>query len=219
LAGLYRLTRSIDLPASTCETCVNPAFAWNHGDVQPEIAGTWLGFVGPGVLAQGAADSDVSTDHAGVRPTILALLGLRDVYLSDGRVITQALQPSALADAYKQINAPFGSFGGSILAASTRAWSATIRLTARSRRRSPGRSRGATCSARRSGRRSTPRRSRIRPSAPRRPRHGSRRRSAARRRVRAGVVAVAGRRGAHPASVVGSAECHVTFSRVGRQLR
>ena len=37
-----------DFPASTCRTCINPAFAWNHGDIQPEIAQTWLGFVGPG---------------------------------------------------------------------------------------------------------------------------------------------------------------------------
>lgn len=36
-----------DFPASTCETCINPLFAWNHGDIQKEIATTWLGFVGP----------------------------------------------------------------------------------------------------------------------------------------------------------------------------
>jgi hypothetical protein len=27
----------------------NPAFAWNHGDVTPDITQTWLGMVGPGV--------------------------------------------------------------------------------------------------------------------------------------------------------------------------
>ena len=44
-----------DFPASTCETCINPAFAWNHGDIQPEIANTWLGFVGPGVRRKGVS--------------------------------------------------------------------------------------------------------------------------------------------------------------------
>jgi hypothetical protein len=122
-----------DFPASTCLTCINPAFAWNHGDIQPEIANTWLGFVGPGVRSSG--DGTVWTDHADVRPTMLQLLGLRDGHLSDGRVVTQALAPAAisaglttnqvtveaLGDAYKQINAPFGAFGASALTSSTRA--------------------------------------------------------------------------------------------------
>jgi hypothetical protein len=47
-----------DFPASTCKTCINPAFAWNHGDIQPEIATTWLGFVGPGVNPVGTSDID-----------------------------------------------------------------------------------------------------------------------------------------------------------------
>src|SRR5204863_2070364 len=31
------------------QVIVNPGFAWNHGDVAPEINTTWLGIVGPGV--------------------------------------------------------------------------------------------------------------------------------------------------------------------------
>jgi hypothetical protein len=122
-----------DFPTSTCETCINPAFAWNHGDIQPEIASTWLGFVGPGVASQ--SDSTVWTDHTDVRPTMFALLGLHDSYQADGRVVTQALTPSAvvgtlssnkstvesLGDVYKQINAPFGQFAAAILTASTSA--------------------------------------------------------------------------------------------------
>ena len=122
-----------DFPASTCETCINPAFAWNHGDIQKEIGQTWVGFVGPGVSAQ--PDQMAFTDHTDVRPTINALLGLRDVYPSDGRVITQALVPGAVPGAlgadkpsvellgslYKQINAPFGQFSMDMLAASTKA--------------------------------------------------------------------------------------------------
>ncbi len=123
-----------DFPASTCETCVNPAFAWNHGDIQREIAHTWLGLVGPGVRRLGRTGA-VWTDHTDVRPTMLALLGLADRYEEDGRVITQALETRAYAQTltahreaverlgavYKQVNAPFGAFGRHTLAASTRA--------------------------------------------------------------------------------------------------
>ncbi len=120
-----------DFPSSTCLTCINPTFAWNHGDDQPEIAQTWMGLVGPGVKNQ--PDQTVFTDHTDVRPTILALTGIRDSYQGDGRVITQALQPGAtpaslwanlslaesLGDAYKKINAPFGAFAQAMLDVST----------------------------------------------------------------------------------------------------
>ena len=122
-----------DFPTSTCETCINPAFAWNHGDIQKEIGQTWVGFVGPGVASQ--PDQTIFTDHTDVRPTINALLGLRDVYQADGRVITQALVGSALPSAltvdqatvealgsvYKQINAPFAQFASDMLITSTKA--------------------------------------------------------------------------------------------------
>lgn len=127
----YYLT---DYPASTCKTCINPAYAWNHGDIQPEIAQTWLGFVGPGVSRQGV-DGRLWSDHADVRPTMLSLLGLRDGYLHDGRVLLEILQPWALprglradrgglirlARVYKQLNAPFGQLAQDSLAVSTRA--------------------------------------------------------------------------------------------------
>ena len=120
-----------DFPSSTCKTCVDSAFGWNHGDIQPEIANTWLGFVGPGVRHLG--EINVWTDHTDVRPTILSLLGLADSYELDGRVITEALNAYAptlaanlstverLGAAYKQLNAPFGTFGMATLSASTRA--------------------------------------------------------------------------------------------------
>jgi hypothetical protein len=124
-----------DFPASTCETCINPAFAWNHGDIQPEIAATWVGLVGPGVTAQGRTNP--WTDHADVRPTMLMLLGLQDGYVHDGRAVVEAMQPWAiphelrehpfslflLSQTYKQLNAPFGSFAKDLLTASTNALS------------------------------------------------------------------------------------------------
>jgi hypothetical protein len=124
-----------DFPASTCETCINPAFAWNHGDIQPEIASTWVGLVGPGVAPKGRTNP--WTDHADVRPTMLMLLGLQDGYVHDGRAVVEALQPWAvphelrehpfslflLSQTYKQLNAPFGSFATDLLTASTKALS------------------------------------------------------------------------------------------------
>ena len=122
-----------DFPTSTCATCVNPGFAWNHGDVQKEIGQTWIGLVGPGVA--NLPDQTVFTDHTDVRPTINALTGLPDTYEDDGRVITQALVPGAvpaaltadqstiegLGAAYKAINAPFGEFAQDMLITSTKA--------------------------------------------------------------------------------------------------
>src|SRR5256885_13391778 len=46
--------------APNCSTpCVTqqPGFAWNHGDVSPDINTTWLGIVGPGIRAQGVNSS------------------------------------------------------------------------------------------------------------------------------------------------------------------
>ena len=121
-------------PSCGGDVCVNPGFAWNHGDSQDEIGNTWLGMVGPGVKKLGV-DSSTWTDHTDVRPTMLSLLGLADSYQDDGRVVTQIVGSKALpgelgghrhtatqlGDAYKQLNAPFGSFGMDTLAASTRA--------------------------------------------------------------------------------------------------
>jgi hypothetical protein len=111
----------------------NFTFAWNHGSIEPEIATTWLGMVGPGVRNLG--NDETWADHTDVRPTMLSLLGLGDTYVHDGRVLVDQLQPWAvpqtlrspsgtlqqLGDVYKQLNAPFGSFGIDTLVASTRA--------------------------------------------------------------------------------------------------
>jgi hypothetical protein len=108
-------------------------FAWNHGGIQPEIATTWLGLAGPGVRHLG--DDSTWADHTDVRPTMLALLGLKDSYEHDGRVLIDQLDAWAvpqslrahrqtlrrLGEAYKQLNAPFGQFGMDALAISTKA--------------------------------------------------------------------------------------------------
>jgi hypothetical protein len=118
---------------SPCVT-ENPAFAWNHGDVQKEITTTWLGIVGPGVKRQGVND-DTWSDHTDIRPTILSLVGLTDDYSHDGRVLAEVIRGNSLpsgvqrnplaftllARAYKQINAPVGQFGRATLAVSTAA--------------------------------------------------------------------------------------------------
>jgi hypothetical protein len=118
----------VTIPARTSQS-----FAWNHGDIQDEIASTWIGMVGPGVDQVGV-DSTTWSDHTDVRPTILALVGLKDDYVHDGRVLTEAFSgyaiPSAvkkstsfvaLAQTYKQLNASFGMFAMDILKVSTKA--------------------------------------------------------------------------------------------------
>jgi hypothetical protein len=125
---------STSAPACGGNPCVDYHFAWNHGDVQDEIGNTWLGLVGPGVDRSGL-DSRTWSDHTDVRPTMLALLGLRDDYTLDGRVLVDSLDSNALpqslrahhetlrrlGEVYKQLNAPFGQFGQDTLQASTRA--------------------------------------------------------------------------------------------------
>jgi hypothetical protein len=131
---------------TTPTTCATPAacafipartsqsFAWNHGDIQDEIASTWIGMVGPGV-DQSATPDQTWTDHTDLRPTILSLVGLHDDYTHDGRLLSGDLSgyaiPAAvkknltgftqLADAYKQLNASFGTFAMNTLKASTHA--------------------------------------------------------------------------------------------------
>lgn len=117
----------------TFPPCVTeqPGFAWNHGNVQPDITTTWLGLVGPGI-DQAGINNNVWSDHTDIRPTILTLVGLTDDYTHDGcaRVetftgwaIPPAIKKSSsfvpLCQALKQINAPVGPFGIASLQAST----------------------------------------------------------------------------------------------------
>jgi hypothetical protein len=115
------------IPART-----NQSFAWNHGDIQDEIASTWVGYVGPGVRHLGTADP--WTDHVDLRPTILGLVGLSDDYRHDGRptweIIDRAAIPASVlvrkgqltqvGVALKQITAPFGLFAMTTLQLSTK---------------------------------------------------------------------------------------------------
>jgi hypothetical protein len=126
----FNETSSSATKSLTC-AAANPAclvedsgFAWNHGDFQKQITRTWFGMVGPGVQNQGRFDA-IFSDHTDLRPTILALVGLKDDYVHDGRVLVENLDPHvlpkavresysayvALAQAYKQVNATKGSVG------------------------------------------------------------------------------------------------------------
>jgi hypothetical protein len=111
----------------------NFTFAWNHGSIDPEIATTFLGMVGPGVRRNG--DDATWADHTDERATMLRLLGLNDSYAHDGRVLIEQLDSWAvpasmrahratlirLGDRYKQLNAPFGTFSMNMLAVSNKA--------------------------------------------------------------------------------------------------
>ncbi|HEX3669057.1 MAG TPA: hypothetical protein VHY55_07890, partial [Acidimicrobiia bacterium] len=119
------------IPARTSQS-----FAWNHGDIQDEIASTWAGYVGPGIKNLGD-EHGVWTDHTDHRPTLLTMLGLKDDYQTDGRAVTQIAHENALpvslrvhhpsleklSDSYKQLMASFGSFSMYTLVASTHALS------------------------------------------------------------------------------------------------
>jgi hypothetical protein len=132
---------------------VNSAYAYNHGDYAAEINTTWLGMVGPGVAHKGvdglgpangpnsagpnsgnvtvpgSGTTGTWTDHTDIRPTLLYLVGLKDDYVGDGRVITEDLTSvtptlsnanvEALATVYKQLNASVGLFGTATLIAAT----------------------------------------------------------------------------------------------------
>src|ERR1700730_988572 len=105
---------------------------WHHGDIQPQITTTWLGLVGPGVRHLGV-NNQIWSDHTDTRPTTLALLGLRDDYRHDGRVLLDVLDRNAveirgngealiaLGQIYKQLDAPVGAFGTAVVSADTRA--------------------------------------------------------------------------------------------------
>jgi hypothetical protein len=115
--------------------CIDSSYAWNHGDVQSVIVTTWLGLVGPGVVRNGL-DTVTWSDHTDIRPTMMFLLGLKDDYNHDGRVLVEALDGPAifhamhdsdtytqLAQAYEQINAPTGQLAMNTLVISTHALS------------------------------------------------------------------------------------------------
>jgi hypothetical protein len=121
---------------------VGTGFAWNHGDIQPDIARTFIAIAGPGVKNLGVTGPrDFFTDHVDLRPTMMTLLGLTDDYQHDGRTIVELLDPKVLPQSlrahsvallelgqtYKQINAPFGELSKSTLAVSTYAITSTSR--------------------------------------------------------------------------------------------
>jgi hypothetical protein len=113
---------------------VDPRSAFNHGTLSADVTTTWLAVAGPGVAGRGL-DAQTWVDQVDIRPTLLALTGLRDSYLHDGRVISEALQAAAeppgirnavaayesVAASLKQLDAPVGKLGILSLSAATRA--------------------------------------------------------------------------------------------------
>jgi len=119
---------------SSCFSEPSGQDAWNHGDVAPQINTTWLGLAGPGVVNE-RVDNSTWSDHTDIQPTMMALLGLKDDYVPDGRVLSDVIDSSALPPAmlanyprltqlgqvYTQLEAAVGEFGLDTLAASTQA--------------------------------------------------------------------------------------------------
>jgi hypothetical protein len=121
-------------PPPVVPVCIDYHFAWSHGDATDDIGRTWLGMAGPGIRRQGQT-SRIWSDHTDIQPTMLALVGLKNDYGPDGRVLTEFTRHDALPKGlrekrrpltelglvYKEINAPFGPLSFDVLAASTRA--------------------------------------------------------------------------------------------------
>ena len=140
----FELGNNTGCATPTDPVCEAPGFAWNHGDFQKQITQTWVAMVGPGVRQLGRHDGQF-TDHTDVRPTLMALLGLTDDYVHDGRVIAEFMQDEALprgirssrenfvelATAFKQLNAPKGELGRASLVWSNRSVTATDKVYAR----------------------------------------------------------------------------------------
>ena len=128
-------------PQNCATPCVSifSRFAWDHGYYEPNIDITWNGFVGPGVAVRGLDGPDPShgpavldpsgngtvpqysqtgtwADQPDIRPTMLHLVGLKDDYQTDGRVITEVLRrvprslngTQNLGACYKQLNSGVG---------------------------------------------------------------------------------------------------------------
>ena len=142
-----------DYPADCVST--DTGFAWDHGDYAAEINTNYVGFAGPGVKQLGVdgpgpadgpnsacpnsgqtvvADSGTTgtwVDETDIRPTEMYLLGLKDDYEHDGRVITQILTDpnhalsrpgvASLGACYKQLNSSVGQFANYTLQADTKA--------------------------------------------------------------------------------------------------
>jgi hypothetical protein len=152
--GSATCTNTTGLSSADCVQ-INNGFAWNHGDYAAEINTNYVGFAGPGVKNLGVdgpqpaagpnsagpnsgqtvvADSGTTgtwTDETDIRPTEMYLLGLKDDYEHDGRVITQILTDpnsalsrpgvASLGACYKQLNSSVGQFANDTLQADTKA--------------------------------------------------------------------------------------------------
>jgi hypothetical protein len=115
-------------------TGADPRQAYDPGYAEAGVSTGWLALAGPGV-ARRRLDATTWADEADIRPTLLALTGLRDGYGHDGRVLSEVLQTEALppgirdsqpayesvAARLKQLDAPAGRVGVLSLDVATRA--------------------------------------------------------------------------------------------------
>jgi hypothetical protein len=82
-------------------------------------------------LDTSVSNNGLWADHTDTRPTLVALTGLKDTYVSDGRALTEIMsappgttqspQFVPLAACFKQLNSSVGAFGTDTLVADTRA--------------------------------------------------------------------------------------------------
>jgi hypothetical protein len=124
----YLETEGTSCSTPNCESY--DTLVWNHGDIAPDINRSWMAFVGPGVRNLGVDTTWAS--ETDTRPTLMALLGLKDDYTHEGAVLTELLDPrefprsltspryGQLANIYTALESPVGPFGLATLTVSTR---------------------------------------------------------------------------------------------------
>jgi hypothetical protein len=128
----------ISAPSAACCAKREADAPHDVGYAEGGASTAWLGLAGPGV-ARRRLDATTWADEADLRPTLLALTGLRDGYGHDGRVLSEAMQQEALppgirdsqtayegvAARLKQLDAPAGRVGVLSLSVATRAAEST----------------------------------------------------------------------------------------------
>lgn len=123
-------------PCAAAAPCIqrDPASAWVRAGLSEATTQSWMAMVGPGVKALGETDA-VASSVVDMRPTLLALLALRDDYRHDGHVLARVMtsdalpaainasEPgyTALADLCRDLDAPLGVLGRRVLARMDRA--------------------------------------------------------------------------------------------------
>ena len=118
LTGSSSRPQAVSCPTPAACATIPPrtqSFAWNHGDIQDEIASTWVGYVGRASRRPGRSEISGRTTRTSDRPCSSSPVSRTTTVGRARSVIAQALRfesgvvtnsgPDQLADGYDQVNA------------------------------------------------------------------------------------------------------------------